>query len=216
MPLSPRGSSETRLLVGPGVAALVEPVVRPAASPTATDDRPRGYLERSVVRDALSLAFTPRARACYLNRSARTAADRDLSGRVRLALYLVRGEVGAARIETSTLAHPMIENCLREAAFALDVPRAYRNDDPVTAVLNLVFRPRTPERKSGITNTSLNAEIDLIVEAALKDSAGPPAAPTSTPAPTPPPSPASIPVPASKSAPASLPGPVQDAAVHDR
>ena len=134
-----------------------------------------------MVRDALSLAFTPRARACYLNRSARTAADRDLSGRVRLALDLVRGEVGAARIEASTLAHPVIENCLREAAFALDVPRAYRNDDPVTAVLNLVFRPRTSERKTGIENPSLNKEIDLIVEAALKDSSANPIAPAALP-----------------------------------
>ena len=167
--LGARDSSATRLLVGPGVAVLVEPVARSPGPAATTAEEPRGIMERSVVRDALSLAFTPRARACYLNRSARTPADRDLSGRVRLALDLVRGEVGAARIEASTLAHPIIETCLREAAYALDVPRAYRNDDPVTAILNLVFRPRTSERRAGIENPSLNKEIDLIVEAALKE-----------------------------------------------
>jgi len=158
------GASESRLFVGPAVAALVEPVVRPGDAAEAPG--PSGFLERSVVRDALSLAFTPRARACYLNRSAATRADRDLSGRVRLALELVRGEVGDARIESSTLRHPVIEGCLREAAFAFDVPRAYRNDERVTAVLNLVFRPRTPDKQPPATTPGVSREIDLLVDGA--------------------------------------------------
>ena len=181
LPFGTRDSSATRVLVGPGVAALVEPVVHAPGPAATTSDLPRGMMERSVVRDALSLAFTPRARACYLNRSARTPADRDLSGRVRLALDLVRGEVGAARVESSTLAHPLIETCLRDAAYALDVPRAYRNDDPVTAILNLVFRPRTPERRGGIENAGLDKEIDLLVEAALKEPVLTPVAPVAIP-----------------------------------
>jgi hypothetical protein len=159
-------ASEARLFVGPAVATLVEPVIRPAGD--VDPPGPSGYLERSVVRDALSLAFTPRARACYLNRTGATPADRDLAGRVRLALDFVRGEVGDARIETSTLHRPGIETCLREAAFALDVPRAYRNDERVTAVLNLVFRPRTPERPAQGTDPTTSHEIDLLVEGALK------------------------------------------------
>ncbi|MES1206915.1 MAG: hypothetical protein ABUS79_13345 [Pseudomonadota bacterium] len=162
---------DARLLVSPALAVLVEPVFHPPPPSPAVKYGPSGYMERSVVRDALSLAFTPRARACYLNRSARTPADRDLTGRVRLALDLVRGEVGGARVESSTLGRPAIENCLRDAAYALDVPRAYRNDEPVTAVLNLIFRPRNPERRAGgLENPSIANEIDLMVEAALKES----------------------------------------------
>jgi hypothetical protein len=185
-PLMNPSPLETRVLVGPGLAALIEPVVRPAAATQdpRPDANPPGFMERSVVRDALSLAFTPRARACYLNRSAKTAAERDLTGRVRLALDLVRGEVADVRVETSTLAHAAIEACLREAAFSIDVPRAYRNDDAITAVLNLVFRPRTPERHfSGSDNPALNHEIDLLVDAALKgDSPAPDRATTPAPA----------------------------------
>jgi hypothetical protein len=158
---------DTRVLLSPAMAVLVEPVVRPAQ---AADSNlgPSGYLERSVVRDALSLAFTPRARACYLNRTGATPAEQKLTGRVRLALDLARGEVGGARIESSTLGHPTIETCLREAAFALEVPRAYRNDEPVTAILNLVFRPRTPDRAPTAQDPGISREIDLLVEGALK------------------------------------------------
>ncbi len=190
-PLVTTSSPDARVLVSPGLSALVEPVVRPAAPARDANAgaNPPGIMERSVVRDALSLAFTPRARACYLNRSAKTAAERDLTGRVRLALDLVRGEVADVRVEGSTLAHAAIETCLREAAFAIEVPRAYRNDDAITAVLNLVFRPRTPERRAtGSDNPALNREIDLLVDAALKDSiATPDRAATQSPgsAPTP-------------------------------
>jgi hypothetical protein len=177
------GAEKSRLLVGPAVAALVEPVIRPPTTVTTSTNAagPRGYLERSVVRDALSIAYTPRARGCYLNRTAKTAAERDLSGRVRLALDLVRGEVANARVEASTLAHSGIESCLREAAYALEVPRANRNDDPVTAVLNLVFRPRTPERSARMENPRLDSELETIVEAALKEYALPDAKPPTTP-----------------------------------
>lgn len=164
-----------------GAIAMFEPVLRlPPGEPAGAV---RGFMERSVVRDALSLAFTPRARACYLNRSGATPADRALTGRVRLAIDLVRGEVGAARIESSTLARPEIETCLKNAAFALDVPRAYRNDEAVTAILNLVFKPRTPEKVASLTGTAVGDEIDLLVEEALRDGspAGSPSAPSSPP-----------------------------------
>jgi hypothetical protein len=158
---------EMRLLAGASTTALIEPVVHPAEPPPAPGVH--GFMERSVVRNALSLAFTPRARACYLNRPSSTPAERDLAGRVRLALDLVRGEVGAVRVEGSTLARPAIETCLREAAFGLEVPRAYRNDDPVTAVLNLVFRPRNPQEKRGaISDPGVAEQMDLLIEEALE------------------------------------------------
>jgi hypothetical protein len=107
----------------------------------------------------------PRARACYQTRPGATPAMRDLTGRVRMAIDLVRGEVMDARVESSTLAQPTIEACLRDSAFALEVPRAYRNDEPVTAIVNLVFRPRTPEKKhSAESSFPIGAEIDLILE----------------------------------------------------
>jgi hypothetical protein len=114
---------------------------------------------------------------------------------VRLAIDLVRGEVIDARVESSTLNRFAIESCLREAAFALDVPRAYRNDAPVTAILNLVFRPRTPEKRHTAEDSyPIGAEIDLILEELHKSEAAeaaatpaaPPAAaspPVATPAP---------------------------------
>ena len=63
----------------------------PAAAPVQGVDGP------DVMRNVLSLAYMPRARACYLTRTGATAALRDLTGRVRLAIDLVRGEVDDAR-----------------------------------------------------------------------------------------------------------------------
>jgi hypothetical protein len=180
-PLLAPGAPSTRLYASAAGSALIEPVVRPPSPPPGPGIR--GYMERSVVRDALSIAFTPRARACYVSRSGATPADRDLAGRVRLALDLVRGEVAGARVEASTLSHADVERCLRDAAFALDVPRAYRNDEPVTAVLNLVFRPRTPERRGPADDPAFGRELDLIVEEALKEPGNHAGAPAATPPP---------------------------------
>jgi hypothetical protein len=155
------GSPGARFGAAPAFAALVEPVVRPA---TVAEPVVKGSMDRMVVRNVLSLAFMPRARACYLNRSGATPALRDLAGRVRLAIELVRGEVASASVESTTLNHPEIERCLRDGAFAIEVPRAYRSDAPVTAVLNLVFRPRTPEKKATPEEAALGDQIDLIIE----------------------------------------------------
>jgi von Willebrand factor type A domain len=155
------GARPTRLATTPALVALVEPVLHPAEP--APEARVTGTMDRMVVRNILSLAYMPRARACYLNRTGATPALRDLSGRVRLAIELVRGEVAAAAIESSTLNHPEVEGCLREGAFAVEVPRALHNDAPVTAILNLVFRPRTPEKKRD-ADSVLSDEIDLVIE----------------------------------------------------
>jgi hypothetical protein len=165
---------EARGLTTPMLAALAEPV--PHAAATAAQARVRGAMDRDVVRNTLSLAFMPRARACYQSRPSSTAAMRDLTGRVRLAIDLLRGEVMDARVESSTLGQPTIETCLREGAFELEVPRAYHNDEQVTAVVNLVFRPRTPEkRRSAEDSFPIGAEIDLVLEE-LKKAEAPPAA----------------------------------------
>jgi hypothetical protein len=163
-PLSELGP---RLVDVPGVVALVEVPHREAPA----EDVVRGSLDRTVVRNTLSLAYSPRARACYLNRPAATPAERDLAGRVRIAIELARGEVGGVAIEASTLAAPRIEACLREGAFEIDVPRALRSDAPVTAVLNLVFRPRTPEKRISADEAALGAQIDLVIEGLHRDEA---------------------------------------------
>jgi hypothetical protein len=162
-----------RLLAGDELVALVEP-----GPPRVEEQTKRDYFgtDRTVVRNALSLAYMPRARACYLNRTAATAALRDLEGRVRLAIELSRGEVAEAVVQSSTLHHPAIEACLRDGAFAIEVPRSAA-DATVTAVLNLVFRPRSPEKKPGAGDDELGAQIDLAIEELHKQEASAPTTP---------------------------------------
>ncbi len=155
------GDFGARLLATDDLVALVEPVPVPT-HPAETVVR--GALDRTVVRNTLSLAFMPRARACYLNRTAATPAERDLTGRVRLAIDFTRGEVGDVVVQSSTLNHAGIEACLRDGAFAIEVPRTLRSDSPSTAVLNLVFRPRTPEKAETPEEAALGAQIDLVIE----------------------------------------------------
>jgi hypothetical protein len=166
-PASANGADPTkpRLLVTPALLALVEPVAHPAPP---TEAVVKGSMDRLVMRNALSLAYMPRARACYLNRSGATPALRDLTGRVRLAIDVVRGEVERAAIESSTLNQADVETCLREGAFAIDVPRVMRNDAPVTAILNLVFRPQTPEKKRASDLGAVGDQIDLLIEEATR------------------------------------------------
>jgi hypothetical protein len=160
------GESAARLLANDRLVALVETPPRAAAT---VEPQVRGSLDRTVVRNALSLAYMPRARACYLNRTAATRAERDLQGRVRIAIDLTRGEVGSVVVQSSTLASPGIEACLRDGAFELEVPRTLRSDAPSTAVLNLVFRPRTPERLTTPDEAALGAQIDLVIEELHRD-----------------------------------------------
>jgi hypothetical protein len=157
-----------RLLVSPGLLALVEPIARPIAEPEPVV---KGSMDRLVIRNVLSLAYMPRARACYLARTGVNAASRDLTGKVRLAIDVVRGEVERAAVESSTLNRADIEHCLREGAFEIEVPRVVRSDAPVTAILNLVFRPQTPEKKRGDDLGAVGDQIDLIIDAAQKQDA---------------------------------------------
>jgi hypothetical protein len=156
------GANAVRLLSAPSLVALVEPVARAAAG--AGDVPVKGSMDRMVVRNVLSLAYMPRARACYLNRTAATPALRDLTGKVRLAIELVRGEVERASIESSTLGNAAVERCLKDSAFEIEVPRAARSDAPVTAVLNMVFRPRTSDAKGEVDLGPVGDQIDLVIE----------------------------------------------------
>ena len=44
------------------------------------------------------------------------------------------------------------------------MPRTLRSDSPSTAILNLVFRPRTPEKHESAEEAALGAQIDLVIE----------------------------------------------------
>jgi hypothetical protein len=147
------------LAVTPKLAAWVEPAA--PALPLA-DDVTRGQMDRQVVRNALSLAYMPRARACYVGRRVRTPSDFQLRGRLRLELHLERGEMVEAVVRGSTLNRPEIEACLRDAAFGVEIPRPLHRDAPVVAALNLVFQPRTPPPGSQDAS-AVGREIDLLL-----------------------------------------------------
>jgi hypothetical protein len=115
-----------------------------------------------VLRNALALAYLPRARACYLSRRVANGVDLNLQGRVRLELHLDRGELEEAVVRQSSLNRPEIERCVREAAYAIDYPRPMFRDAPTVAALNLVFRPRTPEEIRPDASP-FDREIDLIL-----------------------------------------------------
>ncbi len=147
-----------------GATSAVALAVLPATPGTkrAADDVVHGRLDETVLRNALSLAFMPRARACYLSRKVATANDARLRGRVRLELTIERGELHDAVIRQSTLDHPDIESCLRKAAWAVDYPRPEHRDALTVANLNLVFRPRTGEEKQPDAS-ALDREIELVL-----------------------------------------------------
>lgn len=139
-----------------GVRVGLWPLPRPTAEGASA-----GELDRSVLKNALALAFLPRARACYLNRSASSSAARDLRGRVRLVLEIERGEVLGASLAESTLEEAGIEACLEEAAYQVIIPRPVGRDAAVQAVLNLVFRPATTAEPAPATAFDKDLEILL-------------------------------------------------------
>ncbi len=147
-----------------GATSAVAVAVLPAmpAPKKATDDIVHGRLDETVLRNALSLAFMPRARACYVSRRVATARDAFLRGRVRLELTIERGELVDAVVRQSTLNHPEIEACLRKAAWEVDYPRPEHRDAPTVANLSLVFRPHTPE-EAPPDASPLDREIELIL-----------------------------------------------------
>jgi hypothetical protein len=143
-----RDASRRAGLAWSGAAESVALAILPVSSPAdkaGGDDIVHGQMDPLVLRNALALAFLPRARACYLSRRAATAADTYLRGRLRLELTIERGELHQSVVRNSTLNHAGIENCVRDAAWSVEYPRPEHRDAPTVANLNLVFRPRTPE-----------------------------------------------------------------------
>jgi hypothetical protein len=148
--------------VGANTSMAIAILPPPVRASLPSDGVVHGRMDPTVLRNALSLAFMPRARACYLNRKAAKAGDAYLRGRMKLELSIERGELHDAVVRSSTLGHPDIENCVRGAAWAVDYPRPEHRDAPTTANLNLVFQPRTaPE--SPPDASPMDREIELIL-----------------------------------------------------
>jgi hypothetical protein len=161
-PLLEREGSKRRAWAGATSSVAVAVLPATPAPNKAVDEIVHGRLDETVLRNALSLAFMPRARACYLSRRVATASDATLRGRVRLELTIERGELHDAVVRQSTLKNSEIENCLRQAAWAVDFPRPEHRDALTVANLNLVFRPRTGE-ETRPDASPLDREIELVL-----------------------------------------------------
>jgi hypothetical protein len=160
-PLFEGGAGKRRAWAGAtsGMAVAVLPGPAPVKP---AEGIVRGRMDPVVLRNSLALAFTPRARACYVSRRVAEAKDAFLRGRLKLELNLERGELEDAVVRQSTLDNPAIEDCVRRAAWAVEYPRPEHRDAPTVANLNLVFAPRTP-REVPPDASAADREIELIV-----------------------------------------------------
>ena len=161
-PLLAAASAQRRAWAGANANMAIAILPAPAQASKPSDGTVHGRMDPTVLRNALSLAFMPRARACYLSRKVAKAGDAYLRGRMKLELSIERGELHDAVVRSSTLGHPDIENCVRNAAWAVEYPRPEHRDAPTTANLNLVFQPRTAQ-ESPPDASPLDREIELIL-----------------------------------------------------
>jgi hypothetical protein len=161
-PLVETAASARRAWSGANTNMTVAILPPPVQTNKPSDGVVRGRMDPTVLRNALSLAFMPRARACYLSRRVAKADDVYLRGRIKLELSIERGELHDAVVRSSTLGHPDIENCVRSAAWAVEYPRPEHRDAPTTANVNLVFQPRTAQ-EAPPDASPLDREIELIL-----------------------------------------------------
>ena len=143
-----------------GMAVAILP--GPGSANKTSDGVVRGRMDPQVLRNALALAFTPRARACYVSRRVAKAGDAYLRGRLKLELTIERGELHDAVVRQSTLDNPGIEDCVRKAAWAVEYPRPEHRDAPTIANVNLVFQPRTSQ-EAPADASPMDREIELIL-----------------------------------------------------
>ena len=161
-PLLDAASGKRRAWSGANASMAIAILPPPVQASKPSDGIVHGRMDPTVLRNALSLAFMPRARACYLSRKVAKAGDVYLRGRMKLELSIERGELHDAVVRSSTLGNPDIENCVRNAAWAVEYPRPEHRDAPTTANLNLVFQPRTPQEVQPDASP-MDREIELIL-----------------------------------------------------
>ena len=102
----------------------------------------KGYLDRKIFRHYLTTRVLPRARVCY-NHALRR--DPGQAGRATMQMEVAKGEVMLAELLGAKYEAPdeKLTNCLREAAWALDIP-AGELDDKIY-VLRYPIRLVAPE-----------------------------------------------------------------------
>jgi hypothetical protein len=161
-PLLDAVSGKRRAWAGASASMAIAILPSPASTNKPSDGVIRGRMDPTVLRNSLSLAFLPRARACYLSRRVAKTGDAYLRGRMKLELSIERGELHDAVVRSSTLGHPGIEDCVRSAAWAVEYPRPEHRDAPTTANVNLVFQPRTAQ-ESPPDASPMDREIELIL-----------------------------------------------------
>ena len=161
-PLLEAASGKRRAWSGVNASMVIAVLPASVATRKTSDGVVRGRMDPTVLRNALSLAFMPRARACYLSRRVAKIGDATLHGRMKLELTIERGELHDAVVRNSTLGNLEIENCVRGAAWAVEYPRPEHRDAPTTANLNLVFQPRTPA-ETPRDASPMDREIELIL-----------------------------------------------------
>jgi hypothetical protein len=161
-PLLEAVTGKRRAWAGANANMAIAILPAPASASNPSDGVVRGRMDPTVLRNALSLAFMPRARACYLSRKVAKAGDAYLRGRMKLELGIERGELHDAVVRGSTLGNPGIEDCVRRAAWAVEYPRPEHRDAPTTANLNLVFQPRTAQ-ETPPDASPMDREIELIL-----------------------------------------------------
>ena len=161
-PLLDAASGKRRAWSGATTSMAIAILPPPAQTSKPSDGVVHGRMDPTVLRNALSLAFMPRARACYLSRKVAKSGDAYLRGRMKLELSIERGELHDAVVRSSTLGNPDIENCVRSAAWAVEYPRPEHRDAPTTANVNLVFQPRTAQETLPDASP-MDREIELIL-----------------------------------------------------
>jgi hypothetical protein len=91
--------------------------------------RPTGELDASIVQRLVRTYVVPKARQCY-QRALRS--NHTLSGALTLEVELARGEVQTVSIRGSLTGQKppgAVEQCVEEAAYAIQVPRVAQGSD---------------------------------------------------------------------------------------
>ncbi len=101
-----------------------------------------GKLTKNLVQRVIRGSYLKYAKACYEERIGLGATLAKLpKGRVLLILDLTRGEVARAELKNSELNDLKLEECLKDAAYRLDVPRSREDRTLYRIIYPLRFRP---------------------------------------------------------------------------
>lgn len=130
----------------------------------------KGRLDKRIIKHYLTTRVLPRSRVCYNHALQR---DRKQAGRVELRFEIGKGEVMLASADGEKLAvkDPALVDCLREAAWALDIPAGKLDDRIYLLKYPLALVPPSDADVSGEVEGISEEEMSLL----LGDPAAPPA-----------------------------------------